>query len=251
MKIEYYKTYSSYLNRDMEFKVYGHSGVPMLVFPCQDGRFFDYEDQGMINTISSFIDSGRLQVFCVDSIDKETWSANYLPNRERTEKQEAYYNYICEECVPMIFDINTNSNNGYRQKIYTYGCSMGASHALNFCLRRPDIFAGCIALSGVYDMTYFFSDGYMDELLYANSPIAYINGMSNDHYYVDMYRNQNIIICVGQGAWEHPMIEDTTRMKELFGYKGINAWVDFWGFDVCHDWPWWKIQIVYFLDKIC
>ena len=94
MKIEYYKTYSSYLNRDMEFKVYGHSGVPMLVFPCQDGRFFDYEDQGMINTISSFIDSGRLQVFCVDSIDKETWSANYLPNRERTEKQEAYYNYI-------------------------------------------------------------------------------------------------------------------------------------------------------------
>ena len=81
--------------------------------------------------------------------------------------------------------------------------------------------------------------------------IAYINGMSNDHYYVDMYRNQNIIICVGQGAWEHPMIEDTTRMKELFGYKGINAWVDFWGFDVCHDWPWWKIQIVYFLDKIC
>ena len=51
MKVEYYKEYSHNLGRDMEFKVYGHSGRPFLVFPCQDGRFFDYENMGMIDAV--------------------------------------------------------------------------------------------------------------------------------------------------------------------------------------------------------
>ena len=41
MKKEWFKEYSECLNRDMEFMVYGHAGQPMLVFPSQDGRYFD------------------------------------------------------------------------------------------------------------------------------------------------------------------------------------------------------------------
>lgn len=41
MKVEYYKEYSNFLNRDMEFKMYGHSGPLCLVIPCQDGRFLN------------------------------------------------------------------------------------------------------------------------------------------------------------------------------------------------------------------
>ena len=33
MKTEWFKEYSECLLRDMEFKVYGHSGTPILVFP--------------------------------------------------------------------------------------------------------------------------------------------------------------------------------------------------------------------------
>ncbi len=100
-------------------------------------------------------------------------------------------------------------------------------------------------------MRFFFPDGYMDDLLYNNNPVSYIEGMSYDHPYVEMYRQRKIIICVGQGAWEHPMIEDTARIKELFGYKDIHAWIDFWGQDVAHDWPWWKKQMVYYLEYMC
>ncbi len=252
MKIEYYKTYSRFLDREMEFKVYGGCGRPMLVFPCQNGRFFDYEDQKMIEMIAPFINSGRLQVFCVDSIDQESWSSTTLDGRTRMENHERYFNYIVEELVPYIFHINEQANSGYRHEgIITNGCSMGASHALNFFLRRPDIFSGTIALSGCYDMRFFFPDGYMDDLLYNNNPVSYIEGMSYDHPYVQMYRQRKIIICVGQGAWEHPMIEDTARIKELFGYKDIHAWIDFWGQDVAHDWPWWKKQMVYYLEYMC
>ena len=56
MKVEYYKEYSHELNRDMEFKVFGHAGKPCLVFPSQDGRFFDYEDMGMIEAAREYIE---------------------------------------------------------------------------------------------------------------------------------------------------------------------------------------------------
>lgn len=41
MEMQYFKEYSPELGRDMECKLYGHAGRPMLYIPCQDGRFFD------------------------------------------------------------------------------------------------------------------------------------------------------------------------------------------------------------------
>ena len=73
MKIEWFKEYSHCLDRDMEFKVYGHAGRPILVFPAQNGRFFDFENFGMVNTVEHYINNGQIQLFCCDSIDPESW----------------------------------------------------------------------------------------------------------------------------------------------------------------------------------
>lgn len=251
MKITYRKEFSYHLHRDMEFKIYGHAGMPVLAFPSQDGRFFDFEDQGMIGSIASYIESGRIQVFCCDSNDVNSWSSTNWDHRKAIENQEAYFHYITEELCPRIYQINQEANGGLpQQNILTTGCSLGATHALNVLLRRPDIFSGCIALSGAYNSRYFFPD-YWDDLTYANSPVDYLDGMPYSHPYVDLYRTKNIILCCGQGAWEHPMQEDAARMKELFAYKNIPAWVDFWGKDVCHDWSWWKQQLPYFMNYVC
>ena len=250
MKIEWFKEYSQCLNRDMEFKVYGHAGIPFLVFPCQDGRYFDFEDRKMYDLVAEHIEAGRIQFFACDSIDPETWSAKGQDGGHRTYMMEQWYYYIVNELVPRIFEINSYGNGGnYAHGIYTTGCSMGATHAVNFMFRRPDIFKGCIAMSGYYDGDLFF-EGYHDDILYRNCPIQYINGMSYDHPYVDMYRNLDISISTGQGAWEDDMIRSTSRLKELLDYKDIPAWIDFWGKDVNHDWPWWEKQFPYFVDKV-
>ena len=39
MEVQYRKEYSPALGRDMECKIYGHKGRPVLFIPCQDGRF--------------------------------------------------------------------------------------------------------------------------------------------------------------------------------------------------------------------
>lgn len=250
MNIKYYKEYSHHLNRDMEFKVYGHSGQPILIFPCQDGRFYDFENFKMVDTVSDLIEDGVIQLFCCDSMDEESWSAFDKDPRQRILSHEIWYHYIVDELVPRILQINYEiDKNHYINGIFTAGCSMGASHAANFLFRNPDTFKATIALSGYYDSNLFFGD-YCDDLVYNNVPVKYINGMSYDHPYVEKYRKCKIILCCGQGAWEEPAIETTTRMGELLYYKDIPALVDLWGYDVNHDWNWWKIQFRYFLEKL-
>ena len=40
MEIRYEKHWSGWLNRDMEFKIYGSCGKPVIFIPCPAGRFF-------------------------------------------------------------------------------------------------------------------------------------------------------------------------------------------------------------------
>lgn len=243
MKVEYFKEYSPCLDREMEFKVYGHAGKPILVFPAQDGHYYDFENFGMVATVADKIEAGLIQLFCVGSMDNEGWSNEGGDVRHRTYMIEQWYYYIVDEILPRIFEINGS------RKVITAGCSLGASHAVNFMFRRPDVFTGCIALSGYYDSDIFFHT-YHDDLLYANSPIQYLSGMSNEHVYVEMYRKCKIIICCGQGAWEDEMIRSTRRMQEILRDKDIPAWIDYWGNDVNHDWNWWQVQFPYFVGHI-
>ena len=244
MEKRYFNEYSQYLNRDMEFMVYGHTGIPIMVFPAQDGHCQDFEGFGMVDTVADKIESGQIQLFCCGCVDQESYSDESGNPAHRSFMLEQYYHYICDELAPRVKEIN-----GTGLMLYTTGCSMGGTHAANMMLRRPDIFKGCIALSGYYDTDIFFGN-YVDEFIYNNSPLKYLNGMSLDHPYVQMYKERSIILCCGQGAWEDDMIRSAGLMKQTFDRLGVNAWIDFWGYDVNHDWPWWRIQFPYFLDHI-
>ena len=191
MKTKYYKEFSHELNRDMEFKVYGETGKPCLVFPAQDGRFYDFENFGMIEASQEYIEAGRVQFFCCDSIDAETWSFEEGNPRQRIEQHERYYHYIVDELVPRIHEINDPGQKEIKN-IMTCGCSLGAFHALNFFLRRPDLFDKVIAMSGIYHADYFFHD-YHDELTYLNSPSDYLPNMPLDHPYMELYKKSEVI----------------------------------------------------------
>ena len=236
--------YSYHLGRDMTFEVYGYGGKPALVFPSQNGRPGDFNGFHMTDTIADRIERGEIQLFCVDSVDEETVSAVGGNPYDRIRRHEAWYQYIMEELVPLI-----RQENGSGQKLLSTGVSMGAYHAGNFFFRRPDVFDSVIALSGVYDTDGMYGD-YHDELVYYNSPIQYLRNLPAGHPYFDLYAQCKIIICVGQGAWEAPLLESTRILDGVLREKGIAAWVDYWGFDVNHDWPWWQKQFPYFLSHI-
>lgn len=242
MKTEYRKSYSRSLGRDMEYKTYGHEGRPLLVFASQDGRFFDYENFGMTETLRPLIEAGRIRLICADSIDAETWSAAGADEHGRIELHERWFRYITDELLPEV-------RRSPGETFIATGCSMGGYHAGNFFFRRPDLFDTLIALSGLYNADYFFP-GYRDPLVYDNSPLDFLASMPDSHPYWDEYRRRRIIMCVGQGDWEEDLLASTRRMDNLLSAHNVPAWIDYWGHDVAHDWQWWRRQIIYFVEKV-
>ena len=66
--------YSQSLGREMTYIRYGNKGKPFFAVPSQDGRYFDFANFGMVDTVADYIQQGKIQIFSFDTIDKETWS---------------------------------------------------------------------------------------------------------------------------------------------------------------------------------
>ena len=243
MESQYFKEYSPTLERDMEIKVYGNAGRPILYIPCQNGRFFDFENFRMDEAWRPWIDGGRAMVFAIDTLDQETWSNTGGDPGWRSWRHEQWMQYIFNEAVPFIQHL-TNARNGWTGSpgVIAFGCSLGATHAVNCYFRRPDLFDGLLALSGLYTASFGWG-GYMDEKVYLNSPVDYLAGMPADHPYIAQYNQHRGIIVVGQGDWEEPAT--TFRLRDICAQKGISVWFDIWGWDVKHDWDWWYKQVAY------
>lgn len=236
-----YIHYSHCLERDMHILVHGHSGVPLIAFPCQDGMCDNWESFHMQETLQDYIESGQIQLFSVDTVDLESWSDKDGDKEHRAWIQEQYFHYIVDEAIPFIEEINKTE----ALPIVT-GFSLGATHALIVFLRRPDLFSGVLGCSGCYDAPHFWND-WCNPTLYDNSPVHFLSNMPLDHPYINLYNQKKIAVCVGRGRWENEGQRTAHLLHDIFVSKNINGWVDFWGYDVDHDWPWWRKQIRYFL----
>ena len=194
METQYLKQYSPSLERDMECKLYGHAGRPVLFIPCQDGRFFDFENFHMTDVWAPWIDAGDVFVCSIDTIDSETWSSRDRDPRWRICRYEQWIRYITDEIVPFIRQM-ANERNGWTgyPGIMVFGASLGATHAANLYFRRPDLFDRLLALSGIYTAEYGFGS-YMDDLVYRNSPVHYLANMPADHPFIELYNQKKAAV---------------------------------------------------------
>jgi esterase/lipase superfamily enzyme len=239
MRREIHKWWSPRLNKDMETVVYGHFGFSVLLLPTAAADYLEYERFLMLDMLAPQIEAGRFKVFSINSINRESWLNDRMHPRHKAIRHQQYNGYIAEEVVPFIFN-----DAGGHTPIITSGASLGALNALNTLFRRPDLFAGTIAMSGVYDLK-VYTDGYYDEDVYFNSPMDYVSSL-NDERILGMLREKKIIIATGQGNYESP--EASVNFSHILNAKGIPHLLDLWGYDMPHDWPTWRKMLPYFLS---
>ncbi len=236
MKDEYHKWYSPTLGRDMELKLYGHAGTPLLVFPTSMGRFYQYADMGMIHVVADKYERGEIQAFCVDSVDAESWYNKRIAPRDRVLRHMQYEQYLLHEVLPFI-----RSRNGSPQ-LAVHGCSFGGYHSVNFALRHPDIVTHCLSFGGAFDIKQFLH-GYYDENCYYNNPPDFLPNL-NDGWYWDRYQRIKFVLATGE---RDICLAENRRMAGIFSAKSIPYWLDIWGDGAGHDWPWWQQMAVKFL----
>jgi esterase/lipase superfamily enzyme len=242
MNREYHKWYSSRMQREMELLVFGHGGRAVLFFPTRMARFYDYENWGIVNALSERIDNGELQLFCVDSVDNESFYNDSIHPADRINRHLQYEQYILNEVVPLM---QAKNSNGYLE---VAGCSMGAYHAANLALKHPQLFKRVICMSGRYDLTQSIQDfrdlfdGYHNGDIYFNMPQQFLANIS-DCRLLNLIREMEIILAIGE---TDPFISDNYYFTQQLWAKGIANQMYVWsGF--AHRPRYWRQMVALYL----
>jgi esterase/lipase superfamily enzyme len=219
----------------------------VLAFPAERGGPWDFEHNGMIGAVAGLLEGGRVKLYCVDSFDSASWSNESIPLEARAREHGRYESWIVDEVVPWI-----HGDSGDTQEIATVGVSLGAYQAVNFALKRADLFPLALGLSGNYDPAAWDAWGERGDAAYFNNPMDYVANMDGDHLTWLRGRLSLLIVC-GQGQWEDTTgsLESSRRLAGLLAEKGIRHELDLWGHDVPHDWPSWRAQLAHHLPRFC
>jgi esterase/lipase superfamily enzyme len=225
----------------MELLVFGHSGMAVLVFPTREGRFFDYEDWGLVGAASEHIERGRVRLFCVDSVDSEALYCRCRPPQERIARARAYERYILDEVVPLARSKDSSA------PLSTHGCSIGAYHAVSIAFRHPDYFQKVVGLSGRYDLTRQMGafpdlfDGHYDEDIYFHTPSHFIPNLT-DPCLLGKLRALDITFAVGEAD---AFCENTQRLSRTLWEKGVPNRLDVWSGEAHRARDWRRMAQVY------
>lgn len=242
MKREYYKWFSPALQRDMELLAFGHAGTPVLFFPTRTAHFYDYENWRIIEAVQHKIDAGSIQVFCVDSVDTESFYATVHP-ADKIKRHLQYEQYILQEVLPLI-----RHTNPHYKRIATAGCSLGGYHALNIALRHPWYFSKITGMSARYDLSlsaHNFPDllnGYFDENVYFNMPSMYIPNLT-DPALLHQIRQLTIELVVGK---EDPFYENNLHLSRALTIKNIPHQLYAWD-EEAHRPRYWRRMVQWYL----
>lgn len=229
MHREYTKWWSPSLGRDMEMLVFGHAGTPVLAFPSSMGRFHEWEDFGMVAALAHQLTHGHNRLFCVDSVDAESFYNREAAPYVRIIRHRQYEAYLLNEVLPFV---RHRTGHGF---VIAAGASFGAYHAANVVLKHPWQFGKLIALSGAFDIRTFFG-GFYDANLYFNNPVDYLPGLS-DPAVLDALRRTQLIFTTGT---YDPCRDANYRLSHLLHAKAIPHTLEELHGAFGHDWPWWR-----------
>jgi len=230
MNREYHKWFSPSLQRYMELLIFGNNGTPVLIFPSLRGRFYEYEDREMISVLNEKIENEELQIFCVDSIDGESWNNFDAHPYERALRHTDYEKYILDEVLPFIQQCNPS------EKLVLHGSDFGGYHAVNFSLRHPELVTSCIAFGGYYDIHQYVL-GYFDDNCYYHCPFDFFTNLKDETVLSSIRERIRFILATGENDFA---LASNVQLSRTMESKNIPHWLDIWRDGTGHDWQWWK-----------
>ncbi|MBE2189445.1 MAG: hypothetical protein KGZ71_00185 [Desulfobulbaceae bacterium] len=229
------KLKSEYLSKEVELISYGRYGIAMIIFPTQGDSCHDAENIGFVHTLKDYINSGRVKVYSVSSVNLQSWLDSNKTDEERSRRHYEYNRFLEEELVPYIYETC-----GGPVPMMTMGAAIGSYHAANTFFRRPDIFMGTIALSGFYDIRKL-TKGFFDENCYFNSPVDYLPNLNDNYWMSYLLNRKHIYLASGSGRYETP--EQTKSFSDILNAKGIRHRCDLWDTKWDHDSKTWNEQL--------
>ncbi len=242
MHERYLRLPSRHMGRSVHLWTFGWWGTPVLVFPSASGLSHEWRAAGAVQALAPLIAAGRIKLYCPESNPSEGFNGEGH-GRDRMSRVAAYERFILDELVPWI----RADCQSPHIRLHAVGVSLGALYAANAALKHPETFQHALCLSGRYDAQAMF-DGYFDEDLYFNAPLAYVpnlHGRDLDR----VRRHTALTLVIGLGPFEGACVSETARMATTLRARGVPHHLDVWGHDSAHHWDWWKKQLLLHMSR--
>ena len=220
---------------------WGHYGRPVLLFPTAGGDAEEAERMHMIGALAPLIEAGRIKVYSPDSTAGRAIAVKEGSDEHRSWLLNQYHEAIANEVVPAI----RADSGGGEIEIVTAGASIGAFNAVAVTCRYPWLFRAALGMSGTYDLQGLVGfRGGRD--YYFCSPRAFLPGLEGPM--LDQLRRRFVLMAYGEGRWESP--DETWRIADALGAKGIPNRVVPWGPEWDHDWATWRRMLPIYLYEL-
>jgi esterase/lipase superfamily enzyme len=220
---------------------WGHYGQPVLMFPTAGGDAEEVERMGVIGAVWPMIEAGRIKVYSCDSVAGRAFSNGSGSVEYRCWLQNGFGEYVANEVVPAIRTDCMDEG----IEVISAGASIGAFNAVAVACRYPWAFRAALGMSGTYNLERLF--GFQgNEDFYFASPYCFLPGLEGPD--LEALRRMFILMAYGEGRWENP--DETWRMADILGAKGIPNRVDVWGSEWDHDWETWRHMLPIYLNEL-
>ena len=240
------KTVSSWhsprLRQEITLARWGHFGQPVLLFPTAGGDAEEIERMQMIAVLQPLLDAGRIKVYSCDSLAGRWLAARWGSVEHRCWLLNQFEEYIAYEVVPAI-----RTDCGAAEiEVITAGASIGAFKAVAVLCRYPWLFSAAVAMSPTFDLETLLGFRGTEDY-YFSAPISFLPNLGPGSL-LAMLQQRFVLIAHGQGRWENP--EESWRMAQVLGAKGVPNRVDAWGHEHDHDWPTWRRMLPGYLHAL-
>ncbi len=208
----------------MELLVFGHAGAKVIMFPTRDGRFFEYEDIGIVGSLRAKVEAGQLQLYCIEGLARETFYNRHLTPPERLARHERFEAYVLDEVLPFAQARNAHDC------VIAQGCSLGAFQASSLVFRHPDRFRKLVSFSARHDLTLTIEhfgdllDGHRGDDVYFHMPTHFLPGLACEAR-LESLKALDIVLVVGK---DDPFLESNQALSQILTDKEIPHRLHYW-----------------------
>ena len=232
--------FSDRMQHDVTVMRWGSFGTPVLVFPSAGGDAGEVERQGLVDACGALLAEGRVKLYSVDSVAGQAMVAKNGPVEYRMWLLNQFQECVRREVIPAIHaDLG-----GQAMDVIATGASIGAFNAVAVLCRYPDVFGAAIGMSGTYRVDRFYENAWSQDL-YFSAPLQFLPGLDGAH--LDLLRQRRAVLASGEGDWEN--VDESWRMADALGAKGVPNRVDNWGPDWPHEWQTWRQMLPQYLRE--
>ncbi|MGC1459357.1 MAG: hypothetical protein WA825_13870 [Steroidobacteraceae bacterium] len=200
---------------------WGHYGTPLLLFASAGGDSLEPERLGLIEALAPLIDAGRLKAYAVDGTAMRILVAGNASAGGRVQAQRAFDDWVASSLVPLMRrDCQSDS-----LEPLACGCALGAASALKALLHSPQLFRGCIGLSGTYDLLPWIAPAAAPPEF---SPLQWLAQLP-EGVSLSRLRQRSVTLACTEGAYDDAGA--TAGMAAVLRARGIPTHTEVWGPD--------------------